>query len=276
MGSPETTTFYDQHPFDWAVPGASEPVDAVVSRRLIEIIARLEPDSFVVDIGCGPGRVLGLLARRGLKCIGLDRSRVSVGLAVERYRKPGVVGDNLRLPFAESSVDVVISDGVIHHTDDPRAAFEENCRVLKPSGRMYLAVYKPAGRYPLLYRFPGGLFRAGLEHLWAKPLVKLFGQLPYFLFHFIRSKGRRTWQGAQNLFYDYFITPRVAFLSRATVEQWCAQEGMSVETYDENSGGNVHCFFMTKRKSGGQTNSRGENRLPASVMARIGSERMTR
>src|SRR6516225_2080257 len=106
--STESPTFYDQHPFDWAVPGASEPVEAVVSPRLIEMIEQLDPDSIVLDVGCGPGRVLALLARRGVKCIGVDRSRVSVGLAVKRYGRPGAVGDNLRLPFPDGCVDVVI------------------------------------------------------------------------------------------------------------------------------------------------------------------------
>ena len=63
------------------------------------------------------------LARRGVRCIGLDRSRVSLALAVQRYGRPGTVGDNLRLPFADAAAEVVISDGVIHHTENPRAAF---------------------------------------------------------------------------------------------------------------------------------------------------------
>jgi SAM-dependent methyltransferase len=248
MPSTDSPTFYDQHPFDWAVPGASEPIEAVVSPLLINMIEQLDAGSIVLDVGCGPGRVLGLLARREVKCIGLDRSRVSIDLAVKRYGTPGAVGDNLRLPFADASVDVVISDGVIHHTKEPRAAFDENCRILKPSGKMYLAVYKPTGRYHFLYRFPGGLIRAGLKHRWAQPIVTVFAQLPYFLVHFVRSKGRRTWSGTKNLFYDYFVTPRVAFLPRTLVEEWCRREQMSVERYAENPGANVHSFCIVKGK----------------------------
>src|SRR5579863_9866311 len=127
-------TFYDEHPFDWVPPNEVAPIEAVVSRALADLIKNLDPHSLVVDIGCGPGRVLSILARRGVRCIGLDRSRVSVTIAVTRCERPGVVGDNLHLPLADESVDVVISDGVIHHTEDPHAAFCENLRVLKPSG----------------------------------------------------------------------------------------------------------------------------------------------
>jgi SAM-dependent methyltransferase len=248
MPTPEPVTFYDQHPFDWAPREGSEPIEAIVSRPLAEMIESFDPNSLVLDIGCGAGRVLGVLAQRSIRCIGVDRSRVSVGLVVERYHRPGVVGDNLHLPFADETADVVISDGVIHHTDSPGAAFAENCRVLKPAGEMYLAVYKPYGRYPWLYKYPGALIRVGLQLQWAEPLVTLFLQVPYFLVHFVRSKGKRTWAGARNLFFDYFVTPRVAFLPRAQVEEWCAQRGVRVVAYDENRGRSVHCFCLKKEK----------------------------
>jgi len=242
----ERATFYDEHPFDWVPAETQEPIQTVVSPALVELIESLDPTALVLDIGCGPGRVLGFLARRGIRCFGLDRSRVSVGLAVERYRRPGVVGDNLRLPFADAIADAVISDGVIHHTDDPQAAFAENWRILKPGGRMYLAVYKDSGRYPWLYRYPGAAIRAGLRSGWAKPLVVVMAQAPYFLVHLIRSKGRRTWAAARNLFYDYFVTPRVAFLPRGVVEQWCAKQGARVIRYYDGRGANVHSFCLVK------------------------------
>ena len=246
MQSAEPATFYDLHPFDWVTPGDSEAIEAVVSRPLAQLIQTLDPNSVVLDIGCGAGRVLGVLARRGIHCIGLDRSRVSVGIIVERYGRPGVVGDNLHLPFADGKADVVISDGVIHHTEDPAAAFAENCRILKPAGRMYLAVYKPYGRYPWLYKYPGAVIRSGLRLRWAKTLISIFAQVPYFLVHFVRSKGKQTWAGARNLFFDYFVTPRVAFLPRTTVEEWCTKLGIRVVLYDENRGGNVHSFCLAK------------------------------
>jgi len=246
MEPTESPTFYDQHPFDWVPPEGSEAIETVVSPLLAKLIESLDPNSLVLDIGCGAGRVLGILARKSIRCIGLDRSRVSVGLIVERYHRPGVVGDNLHLPFPDATADVVISDGVIHHTEDPAAAFAENCRILKPGGRMYLAVYKPYGRYPWIYTYPGAVVRFGLRHRWATPFVTVFAQAPYFLVHFIRSKGRRTWAGARNLFFDYFVTPRIAFLPRAVVEGWCAKQGVRVVEYDENRGASVHCFCIAK------------------------------
>jgi SAM-dependent methyltransferase len=243
----ERVTFYDEHPFDWASVDGTANMHSVVSRPLVDLIETLDSKSLIFDIGCGPGRVLGFLAHRGLRCIGIDRSGVSIQLANSRYGCPGAVADNLRLPLADAVADVVISDGVIHHTEDPHAAFAENLRILKLGGKMYLGVYKASGRYPLLYNYPGKLVRSGLRSRWSRPLVVAFFQLPYFLVHYFRSRGKRTWAGAQNLFYDYFATPRVAFLSRQVVEEWCAKQQVCIARYDENRGQNVHSFLLEKR-----------------------------
>jgi SAM-dependent methyltransferase len=247
MASTKPMTFYDEHPFDWAPTEPSTALGPSIPRLLVDFIDEIEPRSLVLDIGCGPGRVLGLLRRRGLRCIGLDRSRVSVGIAVERCGVPGVVGDNLMLPIAADSVDAVISDGVIHHTDDPAQAFAENYRALKPGGRMYLAVYKPSGRYPFLYKYPGAAIRRGLQHPASKLLVLLLAQVPYFLVHFVRSGGKRTWAGARNLFYDYFVSPRVEFISESKLRKWAAARGAEILRYDKNRGFNVHSFLLRKK-----------------------------
>jgi SAM-dependent methyltransferase len=248
MESTETKTFYDEHPFDWTPADATSHDGAALAQPLADWIANLDSETVVLDIGCGPGRVLSFLARRGLRCVGLDRSGVSVGLAVERSGRPGIVADNLRLPLADQTVGAVISDGVIHHTGDPESAFAENCRILKPGGRMYLAVYKPFGRYPWIYKYPGAIVRAGLRHPPTKPLITLLFQLPYFLIHSVRSRGKRTWRGAQNLFYDYFISPHVAFLSRDLVEGWCRKCGARLVSYNDNPGLNVHSFSLAKQR----------------------------
>jgi SAM-dependent methyltransferase len=154
----------------------------------------------------------------------------------------------LHLPFADGTADVVISDGVIHHTEDPVIAFAENFRILKPGGRMYLAVYKPNGRYPVLYKFPGALIRGALNREWSKPFVTLFFQVPYYVLHFLRSRGSRTWSGARNLFYDYFVTPKVAFIPRHTIEEWCEKQRARIVRYDENRGQNVHSFLVEKEQ----------------------------
>jgi hypothetical protein len=66
--------------------------------------------------------------------------------------------------------------------------------------------------------------------------------------HFLRSRGKRTWSGARNLFYDYFVTPRVAFLPRHTIEEWAKKQQAHIVRYEENRGQNVHSFLVEKEE----------------------------
>lgn len=253
MDAAEPRTFYDHYPFDWVQGYSPEELRSVLSPLLAETIDGLRGDELVLDVGCGAGRVLGYLAKRGVRCAGLDISRESVRRATQRSERPGAVGDNLRLPVRDGVADVVISDGVAHHTGDPRAAIREDARVMKPGGRLYLGVYKPGGRYEFLYRWPGRWIRVGLKRGATRPLVYLLALAPYYAAHAVKSSGRRSWSGAKMLFYDYFASPRVEFLSRETVEQWAAEAGLELAEYRTNPGSNVHSFMFrkTERREGG-------------------------
>jgi len=239
--------FYDEHPFDWVESYRPEELRAVMAPLLVALVESLPQHAQVFDVGCGGGRVMSYLSFRGHACIGLDRSARSVQLMRKHSGRPGVVADNLRLPLAGDSVEYVISDGVIHHTEDPAQAFRENCRILRPGGTLYLAVYKPGGRYEFLYRTPGALFRWGLRSPATRWLVHATAVPLYFAVHRLRSRGKVTWRGARNLFHDYFASPRVAFLSREMVEQWAQGSGMEVVSYDPSPGLNIHAFVMRKR-----------------------------
>ena len=98
----------------------------------------------VVDIGCGAGMDLLLVADAvgpDGRAIGVDmteamaeRARTgatSLGLANVEVR----LGDAMALPVDSDSVDVVISNGVLHLTPDKEQAFGEVFRVLKPGGQ---------------------------------------------------------------------------------------------------------------------------------------------
>ena len=68
----------------------------------------------------------------------LERSRGAArtaGLVNVRFEK----ADMTRLPLADNSVDVVISNGVINLAPDKEAVFAELFRVVKPGGRLQFA-----------------------------------------------------------------------------------------------------------------------------------------
>ena len=63
------------------------------------------------------------------------------------------------IPLKDNFSDLVISDGVIHHTGDTVRSFNECVRILKPGGLLYLAVYKKYRYYPFLYKYIGVFLR---------------------------------------------------------------------------------------------------------------------
>jgi len=246
MNLVKESTFYDDHPFDWFESYQGEDRRKVISPLLLEVIDDVPDGSLVLDVGCGPGRVLSYLGFRGVKCIGFDRSANSISLIVARHKLPGAVADNLRLPVYSGAADLVITDGVLHHIDDPSRAFSEDCRILKSGGRLYLAVYRPGGRYEFLYKYPGRIIRVLVKNPGTRWLAHATALPLYYLAHRWKSNGKITWRGARNLFYDYFASPTVTFLSRKTIEDWAVAQGMKSLSYDGNPEQNVHCFLFQK------------------------------
>ena len=101
----------------------------------------------VLDIGCGAGMDLLLAARRvgpAGRAIGVDMTDAMVERASASARALGLAqvevrkGDATSLPVESSSVDVVISNGVINLVPEKERAFAEIVRVLKPGGRLQL------------------------------------------------------------------------------------------------------------------------------------------
>lgn len=108
-----------------------------ISLNFPENIGHLQPDSIVLDIGCGRGD--GLL---GLSClkIGLDISKVNLGYAMRKDSLAHfVLGDAETLPFRSGVFDAVIMVAVVHHIPDHTRLFQEVHRILKEHGQLLIA-----------------------------------------------------------------------------------------------------------------------------------------
>ena len=107
-------------------------------------LLRLSPGNSVVDVGCGHGNCVPLLAQRvkgSGRIVGLDVSHAMVAEARRRYDHSGVPvefrqGSALALPFEDESFDAARADRVLLFVDDPRQSLAELIRVTKPGGRI--------------------------------------------------------------------------------------------------------------------------------------------
>ena len=102
----------------------------------------------VLDLGSGAGTdslVAAQMVGPQGRVVGIDMTAEMVAKARASARTMGATnvefldGEAERLPFAEESFDVIISNGVIDLIPDKDAVFAELFRVLRPGGRLQLA-----------------------------------------------------------------------------------------------------------------------------------------
>ena len=138
----------------------------------------------IVDAGCGAGmsavELFGPILQQA-RYLGVDVS-VAVEVAATRFKERGLRGGFLQasvidLPFPPQSVDIIFSEGVLHHTDSTEKAFSSLAKLLKPGGRFLLYVYRKKGP---LREFSDDYIRnqlqsLGPEQAWdaVMPLTKL-------------------------------------------------------------------------------------------------------
>jgi SAM-dependent methyltransferase len=95
----------------------------------------------VLDVGCGGGLFLQMLAERGAKnVIGLDFSLDAASVAWRRAGVPAVCGTLSRAPIAPSSCAAVTMFHVLEHLYDPASYLDAAHQLLRPDGRLIIQV----------------------------------------------------------------------------------------------------------------------------------------
>ena len=125
-------------PADWAI---NEDLQLPAYEAALARVA-LEPGGKVLDIGCGVGAFLRLVAGRGGVPHGLDASESLVALA--RGRLPDAdlrVGEMEALPWSDDSFDLVTGFNSFFFANDMVGALREAGRVAKPGAPVLIQVW---------------------------------------------------------------------------------------------------------------------------------------
>ena len=115
-------------------------------------LAEYGPRPLLLDLGCGAcasSLELWEAALPHLRFIGADISE-AVDVARDRFHERGFDGlfiqsDLHRLPIARGTVDLIFSEGVLHHCDDTREALTSAVSYLRTGGRILFYVYNKKG-----------------------------------------------------------------------------------------------------------------------------------
>jgi len=125
------------------------------SRRSI-FVKKLDDEipmgSNILEAGCGTGQMSIVLSRYARQIYGIDLSKGSLIEAKQFINSNDIKSVHLfrmnifKLFFEENTFDVIISNGVLHHTYNPKLAFSKLVRVLKPGGIIVIGLYHRYGR----------------------------------------------------------------------------------------------------------------------------------
>ena len=164
--------FYEENPF----PNYDDfdNTGSLIEKSRKGVFANLLDDQIpfgarVIECGCGTGQLTNFLSIANRTVIGTDICLNSLKMAQEFKNKNDLKRAhfyqmNLFRPcFKPQSFDMVISNGVLHHTSDPFLAFKSVSALVRPKGYILVGLYHKYGR--LITDFRRLIFKATKDKL---------------------------------------------------------------------------------------------------------------
>ena len=263
--APQETWSFDQ---EWKEHAKEEMVttwgwttDSRLEQFFIETITNTRDlrHNMILDAGCGNGQLTRAIASCGANVVGVDKirnfSEVLRGPDPENNNLYFLNADLQDLPIKPESFDLVISNGVLHHTPDTRDAFLKIASLVKEGGKLYVWLYRKPfllkNKIFLSFLEAGRYMISRLPQTFQSRIIKGLAK-GFFGISKIR-KGRNTQKSYNDLLiemYDSF-TPRYRHYHHPVeVAGWFYAAGFEapVLSHWDNSYG----FGMVARKKSDQ------------------------
>lgn len=229
----------------------SRAQDAVFARLFDKYAAQLAlPSSArVLEVGCGTGATLRLLARRGDftgKAFGVDQCRPFIDAASKFSQDENVsdrltfqVGDAHCLDFPPATFDAVIAHTLISHVTEPATVLSEMARVVRPGGTVVIF----DGDYAsLTYAFPDHVFGHKMDVALARATFnnpRVMRDLPRLLpelgLSLTAAWGDAVVEVGNGSYFKSFAETYVPFVTRAgllptqAVDAWLNEQRQAME-----------------------------------------------
>lgn len=271
----------------------SDSLKAFVKNWLVERYCDNKPEiinewlkggnKIVLDAGCGSGLSASLLFGKALNkndYLGVDISE-SVFIAKEKFDEEGIKGDFLQasildLPIDDESVDVIFSEGVMHHTDSTEKTLKYLAKKIKSGGLFMFYVY---AKKAVIREFVDDHVRMEMnkfsdEEAWEKlkPLTKLgieLGKMKqmievpedipflgikkgsydlqrFFYWNIFKAYYREDFdlEEMNHVNFDWYRPLNCQRHTKEEILRYCNEAGMDIEHFNEQEAG----FTIVARK----------------------------